>query len=265
MIIVGENINASISGVKAVIESRESDRLIDMANAQVDSGADYIDVNVGTGQGSQQDEITNMIWAVQTLAEKTDRPLCIDSSDPAVIEAGLSALSGARGMINSTKAEDSLLDAIMPLTLKHDASLVALAMDETGIPDTVEARVNACEKIARSAHQHGVPNTSIYFDPLVLPVSTDGKHGIITLKTIKAIKETFPDANTIVGLSNISYGLPGRAAINAAFLHMAIYAGLDAMIVNPQEKSIIDAVLVGEALIGRDRHFRRYSRMFRRK
>lgn len=265
MIIVGENINASIPKVKSVIQQRKSRQLIDMAKNQENNGADYIDVNVGTGQGSQQDEIENMIWTVETLGEHINTPLCIDSADPAIIEAGLSVLNGSKGMINSTKAEESHLNDIMPLAARYDSAVVALAMDESGIPPTVDDRVSACRKIEKYGQKHGVPIENIFFDPLVLPISADSKQGMITLKTLAAIKSIFPETRTIMGLSNISYGLPGRFAMNAAFLHIALYVGLEAVIVNPLEKTIMDAILTGEALVGKDRHFRRYSRAFRQK
>ena len=111
--------------------------------------------------------------------------------------------------------------------------------------------------------KHGVPIANIFFDPLVLPISADGTQGKITLETLKAIKSTFPEAKTVMGLSNVSFGLPSRKMINAAFMNMAIYAGLDAAIINPTEKIMIDAILTGEAIVGKDRHFRKYSRAFR--
>jgi len=265
MIIVGENINATIPGIKPVIQQRDSRKLIQLAENQVKNGATYIDVNVGTGQGSRRDEIDSMMWAIQTLGDVIDAPLCIDSADPAVIKAGLSVINDREKMINSTKAEETHLNSILPLAVQYGANVVALTMDESGIPPTVERRLDACRKIETYSKKYNVPMENIYFDPLVLPISTDGRQAMVTLKTLSAIKSIFPKAKTIMGLSNISYGLPGRKNINAAFLHMALYEGLDAVIINPLEKTIINGVLTGEALIGKDRHFRRYSRAFRKK
>ena len=264
MIIIGEKINGTIPGTKPIIENQDSAALTALAQKQADAGATYIDVNVGIGKGSQEDEIENMKWAVKTLIENVDKPLCIDSADPAVLDAGLSMLDGKKGMINSTKAEDHNLDEVLPLAAKYAVPVVALAMDETGIPKTVEGRIAACKKIEAFAQKHNVPMTNIFFDPLVLPISADGTQGKTTLETLAAIKSEFPESKTVMGLSNISYGLPSRLTINGAFMNMAIYAGLDAAIVNPMEKIMTDAILTGEAIVGKDRHFRKYSRVFRK-
>ena len=263
MIIIGEKINGTIPGTKPIIENQDNTALVELAQKQASAGATYIDVNVGIGKGSQEHEIANMKWAVKTLTENIEKPLCIDSADPAVLDAGLSMLNGRKGMINSTKAEDHNLDEVLPLAAKYEAPVVALAMDETGIPKTVEGRIGACKKIASFAQKHNVPMGNIFFDPLVLPISADGTQGKITLETLMAIKSTFPESKTVMGLSNVSYGLPSRLAINAAFMNMAIYAGLDAAIINPMEKVMAEAILTGEAIMGKDRHFRKYSRAFR--
>ena len=136
-------------------------------------------------------------------------------------------------------------------------------MDEAGIARTVEGRLRACEKIAAACEKHGVSSETLYLDPLVIPVSTDIKQGLVTLNTIVEIKKRLPAVKTVIGLSNVSYGLPGRTGLNAAFLHMAIYAGLDAAIMDPFDKALMGAVKIAEVLVGKDRHCRRYTRAFR--
>jgi 5-methyltetrahydrofolate--homocysteine methyltransferase len=142
--------------------------------------------------------------------------------------------------------------------------LVSLAMDKDGIPRDTAGRLAACRMIARYAASHNVPLEHLYFDPLVLPIATDGKQAMVTLNTLAAIKEQLPKAKTVMGLSNVSYGLPGRVDLNAAFLHMALSAGLDAVIMDPLNQIISRAVLIGEAVVGRDRHFRKYTRAIRK-
>jgi 5-methyltetrahydrofolate--homocysteine methyltransferase len=166
-------------------------------------------------------------------------------------------------MINSTKAEEKDMDAVVPLAAKNDAMLVALTMDEAGIPETVEERLTAAEKIVSACEKFGMPLEKVYFDPLVMPVSTNTNAGTITLETLTAIKKAFPGAKTVSGLSNISFGLPNRPALNAAFLHMAIGAGLDAALVDPLDDTIMVAVRAGDVLAGKDRYCRRYMRAFR--
>ena len=265
MIIIGEKINASRPAVKAIIENRDAGGLADLAKKQALAGAAYVDINVGTGSGTREDEVDAMRWAVQVLCEAVETPLSIDSADPVVLEAGLSASGGRASMINSTKADDSLLGAVVPLASRYGPALVALAMDETGIPSSVEGRLAACRRIADSCRAHQVPMEKVFFDPLVLPVSTDARQGMVTLQSLAAVKSAFPDAGTTLGLSNVSFGLPARSLLNAAFLQMALLAGLDAAIMDPLDETLMAAVRTGEALLGRDRHFRRYTRAHRRK
>lgn len=264
MIIIGEKINATLSRVKTIILERDTEQLIALAQSQAEAGADFIDVNVGTGTGSAQDEQEAMTWAVENIQAHVEKPLCIDSADASVLDAGLAARSGRPSMINSTKAEEKSLQEIVPLAKKYDTDLVALAMDESGIPETVDKRLSACDKVVNACKQHGFPVEKLLFDPLVLPISTDNTQGRITLETVSGIKKAYPEAKTVMGLSNVSYGLPERKLINIAFLHMAIYAGLDAAIANPQNEEFMFGVKVAEAIAGRDRHCRKYSRAARK-
>lgn len=265
MIVIAEKINATRSAVKPIIQERRVEALVDLAKKQISAGATYIDVNIGTGQGTREDEIQSMQWAVETLCQAVETPLCVDSADPAVLEAGLQAMGDRPAMINSTKAETKYLEAVLPLAARYEAPVVALAMDDKGIPETVEGRIKACRMIAKACRDYKVPIENVFFDPLVLPVSTDGKQGKVTLETLRSIKETFPGAKTTMGLSNVSFGLPGRVLLNAGFLQMAIYAGLDAAIMDPLNAEMMQAARTGEALMGKDRHFRKYSRAFRKK
>lgn len=263
MIIIGEKINASLAGIKPIIQERDSARLLELARAQAAAGAGFIDVNVGTGVGSQEDEIVSMQWAIETIQEEVETPLCIDSADSTVLEAGLKARNGRPSLINSTKAEEKNLEQVLPLAREYNTPIVGLAMDKAGIPKTVEDRLRACDYIVTACEKHGVPLENVYFDPLVLPISTDIKQGLVTLNTIVEIKHQFPAAKTVMGLSNVSYGLPGRPRLNAAFLHMAIFSGLDAAILDPLDEPLMGAVRIAEVLIGKDRHCRRYTRAFR--
>jgi 5-methyltetrahydrofolate--homocysteine methyltransferase len=265
MILIGEKINASLALAKRIISERDHAALLDLASRQAAAGADYLDVNVGTGQGSAADEAASMRWAVEAIQETLDTPLCIDSADPTVLEEGLAARQGRPSLINSTKSEDKALEVIVPLAAKFEAPLVGLAMDEAGIPKTAEDRLTAARRIVEACEKHGVPPENLFLDPLVLPVSTDVKQGLVTLETLARVKAEFPGVRTTMGLSNVSFGLPGRARVNAAFMHMAIFAGLDGAIVDPLDEAMMGAVRTAEMLVGRDRHCRRYTRFFRKK
>jgi cobalamin-dependent methionine synthase I len=263
MILIGEKINATRPSIRSVIQNRDEGAISELAKRQAQAGSGYVDVNVGTGVGSGQEEVRSMEWAVEAIRSRVDIPLSIDSSDPAVLEAGLKRTNGRAYLINSSKAEQESLQEIVPLASTYKSHLVALTMDESGIPKTVQERLHACEKIAKACERWGVPMEHVFFDPLVMPIGTDINQGLITLAAIGEIKKEFPRAKTVLGISNISYGLPGRHRLNTAFLHMAIYAGLDAAIVDPLDGDIIGEVRAAEVLVGRDRHCRRYTRAFR--
>jgi 5-methyltetrahydrofolate corrinoid/iron sulfur protein methyltransferase len=264
MIVIGEKINATRTAVRDIIEQRRDGALAALALEQATAGAAYIDVNVGTGRGTREDEIAAMQWAVTTLCAATDKPLCIDSADAAVLEAGLEAMAGRPAMINSIKADTHCFEAVLPLVARYQAPVVALAMDDRGIPKTVQGRIEACHRIVAACADFQIQPGQIFFDPLVMPVSTDAGQGKVTLDTLAAIKQAFPEAHATMGLSNISFGLPGRAALNAAFLHMAVYAGMDSAIMDPANTVMMTAVRCAEALMGKDRHFRRYTRALRK-
>ena len=263
MILIGEKINATLPSVRSIIQSRDEEAISKLARQQADAGSSYIDVNVGTGVGSKQDEVRSMEWAVEVIQSTVDIPLSIDSSDPAVLEAGLNKGNGTPSMVNSTKAERESLEEIVPLASAYNSPLVALAMDESGIPKTVHDRLHACKKIAEACERWEVPMENVFFDPLVMPIGTDITKGMVTLEAVTEIKKEFPEAKTVLGISNISYGLPARSKLNAAFLHMAIYAGLDAAIVDSLDGDIMGEVRAAEVLLGRDKHCRRYTRAFR--
>ena len=264
MLVIGENINATNKVIAAAIASRDKDYLVNLAKAQADAGADFIDVNVGSGQGSKEDEKKAIEWLVDIVQEATDKPLTIDSDSPEVIEAALKKYKGDKLIINSVSAEIARLESVGRLAAENKASVIALAMGEAGIPQTAEERVAACETIMDYLTGLGMEPQQIYFDPLVIPISVDQSQGLVTLKTIEQIKARYPDAKTAMGLSNISFGLPGRKMVNRTFLVMAAYAGLDAVIVNPLDARAMGMVKAAHMLIGKDTGCRGYLRAHRK-
>jgi 5-methyltetrahydrofolate--homocysteine methyltransferase len=263
MIIIAERINATIPSVKDIILNRNAQGLLGLARRQAEAGASYIDLNVSTGLGSPEDEIKAMKWAVETIQGELEIPLCIDSSNPAVLAAGLKSCRGKPAMLNSTKAEQKSLEEVIPLAKEYSTPLVALTMDESGIPKSVKDRVRAGEKIVEACKHYEFPIENVFFDLLVMPISTDVKQGLTTLTAVTEIKKEFPGCRTVLGISNISFGLPGRARLNAGFLHMAAYAGLDAAIVDLLNKEMVVAVRTAELLSGKDKDCRNYLRVFR--
>jgi 5-methyltetrahydrofolate corrinoid/iron sulfur protein methyltransferase len=265
MLAIAEKINASIPSVKRIIEDRDVEALLALAREQAGAGADYIDINVGTGSGGQQDEVEAMRWAIGLIQDNVETPLCIDSADPAVLRAGLEIRGELPALVNSTKGSEQYLNVVVPLAKEYDKPLVGLAMDEKGIPKTVAERVTACAKIVAACEKYSIDQGRLFFDPLALPVSTDVTQGMVTLQTIQAINKEFPEAKTVMAVSNVSFGLPERTIFNTAFLHMAIYAGLDAAILNVLDTELMGAVRTAEAIMGRDRHCRKYAKFWRKK
>ncbi len=264
MLVIGERINASNKSVAEAIARKDEEFLANLARAQVSAGANFIDVNAGAGHGSWRDEATAMEWLVEVIQAATDKPLSIDSGSPAVIEAALGKYQGEKLVINSVTAEPARLASIGSLAAERRAWVVALAMGAEGIPDNIQQRLAACELIMTYLTRLGIEAEQIYFDPLVLPISVDSRQGLITLKTLEQIKSRYPDAKTVMGLSNISYGLPKRQLVNRAFLLMAAYAGLDAVIIDPLDAKIMSLVKVADMLTGKDPSSRRYLRAYRR-
>lgn len=265
MIIVGEKINASIPSVKEAIGRKDAAFLADLARSQDEAGAHFIDVNAGDGREGGSSPVDTMKWLVELVQDVTDKPLCIDSDSPAVLESGLEAYRGGEVLINSISAEEDRLDRVGRIVAANSgARVVALVMKDSGIPQTVEERLAAAAVIVESLAGRGVSEDRILFDPLVLPVSVDSKQAKVTLKTIETIKERYPAAGTIMGLSNISFGLPARGIVNRTFLIMAAEAGLDAAILNPLDKRLMSLVITANLLTDRDPRCKRFIRAFRR-
>ena len=264
MLVIGERINASNKSVAEAIASRDREFVAGLARAQADAGADFIDVNAGIGHDHWQDETAAMEWLVEVVQEATDKPLTIDSDSPDVIKAALQKYHGERLIINSVTAEPARLTSIGPLAAEHQAWLIALTMGEHGIPDNVEQRLAACEVIMAHLTRLGMEAEQVFLDPLVFPIAVDTNQGLVTLQTIEQIKSHYPAARTVMGLSNISYGLPNRQLVNRAFLLMAVYAGLDAVILDPLDVKAMSLVKVADMLTGKDPSCRGYLRAHRK-
>jgi cobalamin-dependent methionine synthase I len=263
MLVIGEKINASNSPVAEAITKRNEEFLVSLAKAQTLAGADFIDVNAGSGHGSLQQAKADIQWLVGIIQAAIKQPLSIDSDSPEVIEAALKEYHGDRLIINSITAEPARLESIGPLVARRQAWVIALAMGTDGIPTLVEGRLNACERIMSYLTGLGIRAEQVLFDPLVLPIAVDTRQGLVTLKTIEQIKSRYPDARVVMGLSNVSYGLPKRKLVNRAFLLMAAYAGLDAAIIDPLDNQAMSLIKVADMLVGKDSSCRAYLRAHR--
>jgi 5-methyltetrahydrofolate--homocysteine methyltransferase len=261
LIIIGEKINGTRASVREAVLAHDGDFIAGLATEQAEAGADYIDVNVATGAGDG--EIEAMEWAIGVVKGATDLPLALDSADPDVLARGLELCGEGRPFINSISGEAERLDGVLPLAARYSCPVVALAMDESGIPETPEARLEVCRRILDRALESGVAAGDLYFDPLVLPVSADCEQGRVTIETLRLIISELPDVKTAMGLSNISFGLPRRTVVNRAMMSVAVYNGLDAAIIDPSDRDLLGAAYAAESLSGRDRYCRSYMKAFR--
>jgi 5-methyltetrahydrofolate--homocysteine methyltransferase len=228
------------------------------ALAQVDAGATILDVNVGV-PGLDQPAL--MAKTVRALQEATDVPLCLDSADPRVLEAGLAAYAG-KAMVNSVTGEEHALEGILPLVHDYGAAIIALPIDGHGIPDSAEARLRVAERIIEYAVRLGIAPEDVILDPLTMAVGADTGAGRVTLDTVALLSEQL-GANITLGVSNVSHGLPARPALNAAFVAMAIARGATCPIVNPLDSAMMAAVRAANLCLGHDQWAAEWIRAFR--
>ncbi len=259
MVIVGELINASRKVIGPVIEAQDAEAIKKVALDEHEAGADYIDVNAGIFVGKEGDYLE---WLVKTVQSAVDGPCCIDSPDPKAIEKALAVHKGV-AMINSISLENARYEALLPLVAGTDLKIVALCMSDEGMPQTAEARVKIADKLIEGLTRKNVPLENIYVDPLVQPVSTDGRFGSEFLDAIQLIMTRFQGVHTMCGLSNISFGLPGRKYLNTVFATMAISRGLDGLIIDPLDRNMMAGLIAAETLAGRDDYCMRYLKAYR--
>jgi 5-methyltetrahydrofolate--homocysteine methyltransferase len=257
--IIGERINPT--GRKKLLKELKEGNL-DMvrsdALAQVEAGARIIDVNTGVPGADEAALIKKMIAAVQ---EVTDVPLCLDTANPDALRAGLEIYEG-KALINSVNGEQERLENVLPLVKEFDASVIALCMDDDGIPATAEARLKVAGKIFDRAAKLGIPLERLIVDPLALTMGSDHLAGRIAIDTIKLVVEEYGN-NITIGASNISFGMPDRPAINSIFLAMAIQAGLTCPITNPLEESCRVAIQAADLVKGNDEYGMNWIKSFR--
>ncbi len=256
-VLIGERLNPT--GKKKLanaLMAGDFEYLKQEAISQVEEGADVLDVNVGI---PGLDEIELMVKAVEAIMKVVDVPLCFDSQSPQTIEAALSVYKG-KALINSVNAEEKSLDAMLPLVKKHGAAVVALPMDEKGIPNAPGGRLALAHKIVGRADSLGIGREDIIFDALAMSVGADGKAGRATLETIHLIKAEL-GTNQTLGVSNVSFGVPDRDLVNSAFLAMAIAAGVNCPVVDVGK--IRNMVFATDLALGLDEYARRYVRAFR--
>ena len=252
--IVGERINPTgKKRFKTALAEHDIAYILTQALEQTAAGAEILDVNVGL---PGLDEAAVMAEVVEAIQSVSNVPLQIDSGDPKTIEAALRIYNG-KALVNSVNGEDRNLETLLPIVRKYGAAVIGLTLDENGLPQTAEERVRIAEKIIRKAGEYGIPKEDVIIDCLTLTVSAQQEQAMETLKAVRMVKEHF-GVKTVLGVSNISFGLPDRETINTAFLTLALGQGLDLPIINPNVRSMTGAVDAFKVLSGQDKNSERY-------
>lgn len=260
MIIIGEKINSSLKAIRPAIENYDSAVIKELAVKQYEAGATYIDVNCGT---FVNDEPERLEWLVKTVQEAVDAPLVIDSPNPVALERALKANKNPKPIINSITDEKERYESVIPLVVEYKTGIIALCMDDTGMPETIEDRVRIAHTLVNKMTKKGVAVDDIYIDPMVRPVGTGSHYGVVAIETIRSVTNDFPGIHIACGLSNISFGVPARKVMNQAFLVAAMAAGMDGAILDPMDKKMMALIYATEALLGKDDFCMNYLMKFR--
>ncbi len=258
-VVIGERINPTGRKLLAAeMAAGDFSRVILDVEAQLAAGAHMLDVNAGIPLADEPAILAQTIQLVQSL---TDVPLCIDSSIIAALEAGLAVYQG-KALVNSVTGEDESLERVLPLVKKYGAAVVAISNDETGISHDPEVRFGIAKKIVERAADHGIPACDVVVDPLVMPIGAVGNAGRQVFELCYRLQRELK-VNTTCGASNVSFGLPNRNGVNAAFMSMAIASGMTSAITNPLHGEIMAAIMGADVMMGHDPDCMRWIQKFR--
>jgi len=248
VVAIGERINPTgRSKLAKALEQGDFKYVQDEALKQVAAGGQVLGINVGV---SGTDEKALMVDVLQAVREVTDTPLCLDSAKPEVLRAGLEVYKG-KALVNSVNGEEAKLKEVLPMVAQHKAAVVALTMDDNGIPSDVATRLKIADKIINETAKLGIPIEDIIIDPLAMSVASDDQSGLGALTTLAQIRDKF-GVNQTIGASNVSFGLPARRSINCVFLAMAIVNGLTCPITDPTVWEIRQTLLLTDLFHGKD-------------
>ena len=262
MFVIGELINGMYKDIGRAIQAREKEVIQKKALEQVKAGADALDINCGP---ASSDPINDIQWLVNTVQEVTDKPLCIDSSKPEVIKSGLEVLKN-KAIINSTTADQEKLDILIPLAKQYNARLIGLTISKKGIPHNKEQRLELAATILASTQDAGLNAEDIFLDPVVIPVNVAQAQMRDILESIREFKIlSTPAPKTVVGLSNVSQGTAQRSLINRTFLVMAAAHGLDAAILDPLDKELMDSAITSGLILNKQIYCDSFLDAYRKK
>ena len=247
--VIAERINMTRKRIREEVWNRNEAFVADEVRKQERAGATHIDVNAG---GDPAKEVADMEWLVKVVSAATELPISFDSANPDALKVGLGLANRSGSIINSITAEKERLESILPLVSQYGTSVVALTMDDTGMPEDLDGRLKITDDIVNLCADADVPPARIYFDHLVRPASTNPGQAPFILEAVRRTKEKHPDVHFAMGLSNISFGIPKRGNLNRAFLAMLVAAGADGAIIDPTEPGMINTLFSARAVVGLD-------------
>ena len=256
MLIVGERINTSrkVKGepvIEQAVVNRDADFIRDMAIKQFEAGATYIDVNAGTLTSGEPEALE---WLTQVVQDAVKAPISFDTPNPAALEKALAVYTTANGqpLINSITAESERYKNVLPFVKQYKAKVIALAMDDTGIQQDPAKRPSVAQTLIDNLTSEGVALDDIYVDPLTFPIGTGSDVAVSMLDIIDKIRVQYPGVHIIAGLSNVSHGMPARKLLNQAMTVLCMGKGLDAGIIDPNDRYLMALIYATEVLLGRD-------------
>lgn len=254
ILLIGELINSTRRQIQPLLEARDAMAIIDLARRQIEAGAHLVDVNCAT---LMEDEVECMGWAVRTIQGALDVRISIDSPNPKALRRGLEVHRG-QALLDSINLEHERWTELLPLIREFRPKVVALCMDDQGIPGSAQERLGFAARLVEGLTGAGVPPQDIYVDPLVFPIATDSQCVTNFLEAVDLIKARFPEVHLICGLSNVSFGLPLRAQINQVFLTLCLAHGMDAFLLDPLDRRLMANLATAQMLLGQDAFCRGY-------
>ncbi|KAB2951847.1 methyltetrahydrofolate cobalamin methyltransferase [Heliorestis acidaminivorans] len=258
MLIVGEKINTSRQGIEKAVLSRNAVHIQDLTLRQKLSGAHIMDLNCTT---LRQREPESLAWLVETVQNIAGDPVCLASPNPVAIEAALKVHQG-RAWLNAISAEQNRYRIFIPLVKQYNCRVIALCLDDRGVAETIEEQVDVSLRLVDKLVKDGVAIEDIYLDPMLRAIAHGEHWAVFALEVIKRLRQELPQVHIICGLSNVSFGLPVRSLLNRTFLTLAIGAGLDSAILDPENKTIMSSLRAVQVLMQKDAGFREYLMSF---
>lgn len=258
--VIAERINMTRKKIREEVWKRNEPFIVTEAKKQASAGATHIDLNAG---GDPSKEVEDMKWLAETLKDVVELPFSFDSANPEALEEGLKICNRPGTIINSITGEKERIEKILPLVKEYGTGVICLTLDERGMPADFGRRIEVTRAIAGLAESEGISLDRLYFDHVVSCVATSPEQGVFVLEAVSETKKMYPEAHIALGLSNISYGLPGRNNLNRVFLAMLIAAGCDGAIMDPCEPGMMCTLLSSQVVLGKDEFGMNYLTAYR--